>query len=155
MPNNTSELVERASKTFPKLSFQKSGTFRWSPKKQAVFFRNIKTAEDAAMFLHELGHANLGHRDFTSDIDLLQRENDAWRRAQKKLAPTFNLEIDEELIQDHLDTYRDWLWRRSQCPECAQTGLQTGEYRYECVNCGGQWKVNDARVCELRRYATT
>lgn len=144
-------LVDRLRVVLPHLKFQQSGNFYWSPREQTVFYRPVETPQDASILLHEVAHAALSHCDFTSDIALLKRESEAWQYAKNVLAPRYSLVIDEETVEGHLDTYRDWLHARSRCPECAHTGLQTGEYGYECVNCNCSWKVNDARTCQLRR----
>jgi lipopolysaccharide biosynthesis regulator YciM len=36
-----------------------------------------------------------------------------------------------------LDTYRDWLHRRSACPECGLTRYQTVDGRWHCPGCEG------------------
>lgn len=155
MPNNTSSWIERLSARFPHLRFRQAADFYWSPSQATIFYRPLTGPESVHLLLHEAAHALLNHRDFTNDIQLLGRERDAWTYARTDLAPQFATKLDEDIIQDHLDTYRDWLARRSRCPECAQTGLQTGEYAYKCLNCACAWKVNDARFCRLRRYVTT
>jgi hypothetical protein len=33
--------------------------------------------------------------------------------------------------------------------------LQSKHLEYRCVACGHHWKVNEARVCALRRYLIT
>lgn len=151
MPNSISTLVKRLQAALPRVHFREGDDFYWSPQVQTVFYRPVETLQDACSLLHEAAHAALNHRDFTSDIALLKRENEAWQHAKAVLAPQYSLVIDEETVEDHLDTYRDWLHARSRCPQCAHTGLQTGEYGYECVNCNCSWKVNDARTCQLRR----
>jgi hypothetical protein len=103
--------------------------------------------------LHELGHATLGHSDYNKDIELLSLERAAWDQAEL-LAQQYNLSINENLIEDHLDTYRDWLHSRSLCPQCSFTGLQTGNAQYSCPACHAKWRVNQARTCGLKRYIT-
>jgi hypothetical protein len=151
VPRYNPDIIKQAENNFPTIVFKKGDEFRWSPHKKTIFYRQLTSLEEKAMFLHELGHAARGHVSFNSDIELIKRENEAWQYA-KNISAQFNVSIDEGLVQDHLDTYRDWLASRSQCPQCEQTGLQTGECAYECINCASKWKVNDARNRRLRRY---
>jgi hypothetical protein len=58
--------------------------------------------------------------------------------------------IDEEHIQNCLDTYRDWLHKRSTCPRCDSHGLQTSE-QYKCYNCRAVWRVGNERFCRAYR----
>lgn len=151
MPYNASKMIDQLRATFPGLTFQRGDDFYWSPSEQVVFYLPVASDGDAAILLHETAHALLKHQDFTSDIALLKYENEAWQHAKLVLAPRFGVMLSEESIQDHLDTYRDWLHARSTCPECSETGLQTKTSTYQCINCQCSWMVNDARRCQLRR----
>ena len=62
--------------------------------------------------------------------------------------------VVEDFIEEHLDTYRDWLHARSSCPDCTATGYQTDASTYACPACSHTWRVNEARICQLRRYST-
>lgn len=144
-------LLPKLSADFPNIRFITSDDFHWSPKDQTVYF-NPKSGEVAQLF-HELSHAILEHNDYSRDINLLKMERDAWEHA-RKLADNYAIDVDEDVIQDHLDTYRAWLHDRSTCPDCTATGLQTDEKTYHCIACGTDWRVNEAKTCQLRRYKT-
>ncbi|HMQ96212.1 MAG TPA: hypothetical protein PKD19_03245 [Candidatus Saccharibacteria bacterium] len=103
--------------------------------------------------LHELGHGLLNHQSYSRDIELLGYERDAWEEA-KKIATNYTVELQQNDIEKHLDSYRDWLHSRSTCPACESSGLQTAKYRYTCLACKHIWRVNEARTCALRRYTT-
>ena len=109
--------------------------------------------DDVWQVLHEVGHALLDHQIYSRDIELLGMERDAWQRAEV-VAADLDLTIPDDVIQTHLDTYRDWLHARSLCPDCTQTGIQIDSAQYECPHCHATWRVNDARTCGLRRYRT-
>ena len=130
--------------------FALSDDFKWSPDTSTIYHPKITTPEDMWSLLHELAHAELGHTTYDLDIELVSHEADAWHFAATRLAPAYNLVIDDDHIQDHLDTYRLWLNQRSTCPNCGQNGLQT-KNTYSCVNCRCLWRANDARLCNLRR----
>lgn len=151
MPSITS-LLTKLRADYPAISFSKSDTFRWSPSEQTVYYADDSQAE--ARLLHEVSHYLLNHSVYVKDIDLIKMERDAWEKA-RSLAPHYAVTLDEETIQAHLDTYREWLHARSTCPACGATGVQTKQGAYHCVACGADWRVNEARTCGLKRYTTT
>lgn len=89
---------------------------------------------DSLLLLHEVSHALLGHRDYSRDIDRVKMESEAWEKT-KELANHYGVEIDEDLVQDELDTYREWLHQKSRCPKCGLTRFQTPDNKYHCPRC--------------------
>lgn len=152
----TSWLIQTLKELHPDISFTKAEHFSWSPSKHTVFY-NAALPNAEALLLHELAHALLDHRMYRRDVELVAMESDAWEKAQayaKENAPQLrNLQLADEVIQDHLDTYREWLHNRSTCPNCSATGYQDGATTYTCPACSHRWRVNEARVCALRRYS--
>lgn len=149
MPSITSLLIQIQS-NYTEFTFKPASRFSWSAAEHTVYYD--PTADHAWMFLlHELAHGLLEHADYTRDIELLAMERQAWDRA-KMLAKEYDLEIDDELSDSTLDSYRDWLHTRSTCPICTATGLQIKKHTYSCPACGATWQVNEARTCALRRY---
>lgn len=147
---STTLLIEKLKQEYPEFHFKKSTQFLWSPSEKTIYY----TASDMAyqLLLHELSHGILGHTTYTRDIELITMERDAWDTAGK-IASSHNLSIDESLIESTLDSYRDWLHARSTCPKCTATGQQVKKFVYHCPACQHSWKVNEARVCNLRRTA--
>ena len=141
-------LVETLRRDFPAVLFVATdGIPRWLPEEKTIYY----TDGDDANLLHELGHALLGHKSFTQDVELLHSERDAWEKA-REIGERYGVKISEKRIEDAMDKYRDWLHERSLCPDCGQTGLQRrSDSQYECFNCLTVWKANDARICALRR----
>lgn len=86
------------------------------------------------LFLHEVSHALCKHKSFRMDVDRLKMENEAWDKA-RELAKKYGLTMDEEMIQEELDTYRDWLHQKSRCPRCNLTRYQTPDGIYHCPRC--------------------
>ena len=152
MPSMQS-IVRSAREHYPHFSFEEAPQFSWSPDKKTVFY-NEAEGNAPYLFLHELSHALLGHRTYSRDVELLAMEVDAWEKA-KTLKELADISIPEEVIEDHLDTYRDWLHARSTCPACSSNGYQIERARYECPACRHTWHVNEARLCALRRYSDT
>jgi hypothetical protein len=147
---STSSLAIKLARDFPTYSFVAGDDFLWSPTKQAIFY--VPDSDDTASFLHELAHAILGHSSYDKDIGLLEVERAAWLHATETLADRYDTTITPDFIEEALDTYRDWLHARSTCPSCSATGMQTKKDEYKCIACHEKWRVNDARVCALRRY---
>ena len=61
-------------------------------------------------------------------------ESEAWGKA-RELASEYDIEVNEDLIQDELDTYRDWLHNKSKCKSCGLTRYQTPDGIYHCPRC--------------------
>lgn len=146
-------LLPKLNAELSEVEFIESDHFSWSPATRVVSYD--PNATDAVwQLLHEAGHATSDHATYTRDIELLGYEVDAWTAAQS-LAHKLDVIIPDDVIESHIDTYRDWLHARSQCTACAQTGVQTSTDTYRCLHCPTTWRVNDSRQCGLRRYQTT
>lgn len=147
MPS-TASLILHLKDTYPQFTFKQAEHFLWSPADQTIYY--TPGVADSGLLLHELSHGLLGHTDYNQDIELIAMEREAWDKAVE-LAGQYDELIDEGLIESTLDTYRDWLHARSTCPECDATGLQTKSRTYSCLACHHTWRVNEARMCALRR----
>lgn len=133
-------------------TLQRGEVFGWNHSACAITY-NPDDPSASAFLLHEFGHAVLNHAAYRNDTDLLRMERAAWNQALS-LSESYAITISDELVEDALDTYRDWLHDRSLCPTCSATGLQTGPLSYRCLACETTWRVNEARSCALRRYTT-
>lgn len=145
-----SSLVHKLKTDYPDITFFETEQFSWSPTTKTIAFSTTQP-HASALLLHELSHGLLEHQDYQRDVQLLAIETAAWEKA-KELAETYAIRISEDVIQDHLDTYRDWMHARSTCPECTAIGYQIGPNEYACAACTHQWRVNEARLCGLKRY---
>jgi len=145
-------LLERIAADYPDLEFIESAHFSWHAGRRHVSFKKAgKNAEhNMWALLHELGHALLGHAGYKHDIELLQLEVAAWEKG-RRLAENYGVRIEDDYIQDCLDTYRDWLHLRATCPTCFARSLQTTEKRYRCFNCQTEWQVSRSRLCRPYR----
>lgn len=147
--HSTVSLIQQLKADYPRLSFAKGSDFSWSPSNATVYYKQEPGSDP--FLLHELSHGLLGHSEYGRDIELITMERAAWDKASE-LAAIYGRAIDESLIETTLDSYRDWLHARSTCPACQATGLQTKKCIYTCPACSHSWRVNEARVCALRRY---
>lgn len=145
-------LIKQLQTDYPTITFTPSDDFKWSTQ-QGVIFYNPSAPHAEAFCLHELSHAILEHYSYKKDVELLQHERNAWEYAQRVLSDQYNVIIDEETTQNSLDTYRDWLHARSTCPSCGATGVQVAIRDYKCIACSNAWRVNEARICALKRYS--
>lgn len=146
------KLLATLRERFPHLQFTPGRQFVWSPETSEVIYKSAATGQSAAWaLLHETGHALLGHQGYKADFELLRLEIEAWQRA-RQLATGLGLTIDEDHIEDCLDTYRDWLYKRSICPTCSAKCLQQGDFvHYRCFNCHTTWRVTASRFCRAYR----
>jgi hypothetical protein len=149
MPSTIS-LATKLRADFPAFTLTAGEGFLWSPSDKVITYD--QTSDDMASLLHEVSHAVLDHAQYSKDIELIEMERDAWNHAVKILAARYQVHIHDNTVQAALDTYRDWLHARSTCPKCQATGLQTKKNQYKCIACTANWRVNEARVCALRRY---
>lgn len=148
-----SDVIKKLKANYPSIHIKPGDNYYWSPAERTVFFlQNNESIEGIWALLHETGHAILGHEQYFTDIELLQMEVEAWDQAQQ-LTGVLNLgeSIHEDHIQDCLDSYRDWLHKRSLCPDCHLSGIQTTTATYTCVFCHRTWKVSADRFCRPYR----
>lgn len=148
-------MLNKLRTDFPDIKFVQGDAFYWSPKDNSVTYSQGSTQPSIARWslLHEVSHGILKHTDYKSDFELMQLEVEAWHYA-KGLAKRYGFRIDPEHIQDCLDTYRDWLHRRSTCPTCGTVSIQKDPKTYQCFNCQATWHVSSSRFCRpYRRLA--
>lgn len=150
------EILKRLTTDYPELRFVEGARFAWHPGKRHISYQRTTLDTQHAIFslLHEVGHAILDHRHYVHDIELLQLEVAAWDKA-RELASQYMIKLDEDHIQDCLDTYRDWLHLRATCPSCHARSLQASPRYYRCHNCGTEWQVSRSRLCRPYRLKTT
>ena len=134
------------------ITLEASANFSWHYQARVVTY-DATDSHAQILLLHEVGHALLNHQNYDHDIHLLEMERAAWDKAQS-FSLDFGIMIDKKMVEDALDTYRDWLHARSLCPSCSSTGVQTATNVYTCLACHHVWRVNEARTCQLRRYDT-
>lgn len=150
---STTSILTKIIDDYQQFHFTPSTFYGWNPKTHTIHY-NQQTAEDLPSLLHELGHAILRHKDYQKDVELLRMESEAWEKA-RLLGMAYKIDIPEDAIQNNLDTYRDWLHKKSVCPTCESIGIQQAMTVYHCLNCSGQWTVNEARSCNIRRQLKT
>lgn len=151
--SSKSEIIQAISPLLPAgCRLMASETFHWSPKTKTIHIveRRLNDHPGQAALIHELSHATLGHQSYQLDSELVALETEAWDQA-KLISSELGLDIDKTYIEDCLDTYREWLYTRSTCPECKTNGLQVDRSTYDCVNCSTSWRVSPSRFCRAYR----
>lgn len=150
------DFIARLDKDYPDFDFRAGVEDHWSPKTATITYKAdqpLKRIEYG--ILHELAHALLSHTTYHGDFELLKLECQAWELAAK-IGRKYAVVIDSEHIQTCLDTYRDWLHRRSGCPTCGTHVLQKDIHTYQCFNCQSVWTVSSGRfVRPYRKMAST
>ncbi len=137
---------------FKHLTFEDDEAFVWSPTSQSVHFDSTALQEPSGIWslLHEIGHAELRHSQYRDDFHLLIMEVQAWAKA-KELAKLYEIDIDEAHIEHCVDSYRDWLHKRSKCPDCRSNAFALSNVAYLCHNCGCEWQVPASKICKIRK----
>jgi hypothetical protein len=154
--SNTKDFIKDLQRDYPHLKFKPGKQEHWSPKTQTISYNpNQDTEQLRYGLLHEIAHAQLKHNSYQSDFELLKLESHAWELAAK-VGKKYKVKIDEDHIQNCLDTYRDWLHRRSACPACGTHVMQRDSRSYQCFNCQTVWQVSSGRfVRPYRRRLKT
>ena len=144
--------IARLKKDYPNFKFKSAKLENWSPKTRTISFDNRQPEQQIKYgLLHELAHEILEQKNYSSDLELLKMEAQAWHLAAK-IGRKYRVKINEEHIQNCLDTYRDWLHKRSECPICGMHVIQQNVSTYKCFNCGQTWQVSVQRFA--RPYRT-
>lgn len=142
MPKTSLSRFSAIIADYPNINFVEDNEFYWSAISQTVFYdaSEVNTTRGTFRLLHELGHALCEHQSYSSGIQLLKLETQAWSKAQE-IAKKYNILIDEGQIESCLDSYRDWLHLRSTCPTCQTVAIENLPDQYHCFNCFQKWKV--------------
>lgn len=147
--------LAKLKKDYPAYGFKPGKQDHWSPGKQIITYNPEKSFKQSSFaILHELAHAELDHHNYTSDLELVKLESEAWLLAAK-IGKNYGVIISNEHIQNCLDTYRDWLHGRSACPNCGIRVLQTDSGKYDCFNCHARWAVTSDRFSRSYRKTKT
>ncbi len=145
------DFISRVVSDYPQFQFQPGSQEHWSPKSNTITYSRSEPLDELRYgLLHELAHALLGHNTYHSDFELLKLESEAWELAAK-IGRKYNVELDDGHIQDCLDTYRNWLHRRSKCPTCGMHVMQQDASTYRCFNCQTTWQVSHRRFARSYR----
>lgn len=148
---NAERFIGRIIKDYPQFKFRAGAQEHWSPKSRTITYEAANSPDGLKYgLLHELAHALLGHNSYKSDFELLKLESQAWQLAAK-IGRKYGVKIDDDHIQNCLDTYRDWLHRRSKCPVCGTHVLQQDSTTYKCFNCDAGWQVSAGRFARSYR----
>lgn len=145
-------IISQVSSSIPGIKLIAGESFSWSPAHQTITYVEDKLNEPEGVWalLHETAHAQKQHASYNTDLELLKLEVEAWDLA-KNIGKKLDIQIDDEHIQNCLDTYRDWLHRRSSCPNCKIVCLQVTPTQYSCHNCLTNWTVTTSRFCRPYR----
>lgn len=147
--------LERLRMDFAKLNFKLGKKFTFRPLRTIIiqqasdYYEDNRDAEGfdevwrrcyRLQVLHEIEHALSNHKDYATDLERLKMEREAWEKA-RELASSYSIYYDEEFVERLLDTYRDWLHKKSRCPQCGSTRYQTDDGEYRCASCEelGEW----------------
>lgn len=127
-------LIAKLRADYPTLVIQSGDRVKFTPPNKLFYAPDTTPLE----LLHELGHFLIKQNTYSSDIELVRIESEAWAQAQQ-LCAKYQVKWDDDIAQDHLDTYRDWLHVTSLCRNCNLAGYQDDAGLYHCALCGATW----------------
>lgn len=110
----------------------------------------LETGDGSLALLHEIAHMKLGHFSYNYDVELLKLEHEAWEET-RRLAKEYGIEVDENHIEECLESYDKWLKKRATCPKCGEYSLQKDKISFGCFVCDCYWKVNERKDREIRK----
>ena len=144
------EFVGKLRKDFPQFNFEEIEDFEWSKKEHTIIL-DPEEAKFHLLIVLLFSDRRRGHGDVWLDIELLKMESEAWELVRNNLTSQYGFCFSSNLAESKLDTYRDWLHKRSLCPKCKLNGFQQKDLTYKCPACGTIWQNNDSRFKSLRR----
>ena len=150
--DNLSQLIDRLVADYPDIKFAIDSEFHWSPERKILFYKNDNLPESPHLLLHELAHATLSHQRYFYDNELVKMELDAWEHSRQNFYPKYHTNFDQNLADDYLDYYRNWLYARSCCPSCQMIGQQDKTLDYHCLSCHQRWRASPAKTTQLKRH---
>ncbi len=148
--NSLNKVLSYLSFKYKNINFVEGDDFIWSSKNKTVTYKKANTPQNTWALIHEAAHAALGHTDYRSDHQLLILELQAWQKA-KALAKEMSVEINQDHIEDCLDTYRNWISQRAACPNCQVVSSQSQDCIYDCFNCRCKWAVPNSPTHKLQK----
>ena len=125
-------LFDKVQSDYPELRFMKGRKFLYRPPKTIIV--GPDEPNDSLLLLHEVGHALCGHHNFHTQIERLRMEREAWEKA-KEICGRYGVVYDETAAEQELDTYREYLDKKSRCPKCGLTRFQDASGKYYCPAC--------------------
>ena len=125
-------LVDQLRSDYPELRFREGKKFLFRPPKTIVLSESDESFD--LLLLHEVGHFLCGHVSFRTEPERLKCEREAWERA-RELCTVYGVEYDETVAEGELDSYRNWLDKKSRCPVCGLTRFQTPDGVFHCPKC--------------------
>ncbi|MGI6612315.1 MAG: hypothetical protein ACOX0Z_01965 [Candidatus Nanosyncoccaceae bacterium] len=150
--NSLEQLVKQLKSDHPEIKFIVGDNFCWSPASQTLFYKdNDQSPKSLHLLLHELAHAKLKHEGYFYDNELVKLELAAWEYSRHNFYPRYVKKFNQALADYYLEYYRNWLYKRSLCPNCQSTGQQADDLIYNCPICGQKWQSNEAKFTRIKK----
>ena len=127
-----SDFLSKLISDYPQFSFKSGKKFKFRPKK--TIFYVSKSPNFKPLLLHELSHALLGHFSFETSLERLQIERDAWQKTSE-LCALYSIPFSEDFFAEELDSYRDWLHKKTLCRVCGLSCIELSSTSLYCPKC--------------------
>ncbi len=122
---------------YPEFTFRPGKKFSFRPPKSIHYLEDNDNFR--FLLLHELAHALLGHFSFSTSLERLKIERDAWEKT-RSLCAEYKIPFDESLAEAELNTYRDWVHQKTLCKCCGLSCLELNSESLYCPFCQKTYK---------------
>ena len=144
--------IQQIKDQFLEYDFQEQSYYGFDSNKKKVYFiaKTDQEPENPLLLIHELAHAELGHLDYQSDLELVLIEIKAWDKA-RAICQDIEVEYDPRLRDACIQTYIDWYKLRGTCPNCDTLCINKHQ-KYNCYQCLTSWEVSSSLHPDPRKY---
>ncbi len=147
------KVLDKLIAFYPDVKFISGKIFSYNPEKRSINYpakvNNVKKSIYA--LLHEVGHYACNHVSYDHDLDLLEKELEAWRKA-RQIASELDINISDKYVDNCLNSYRDWLHQRSQCQLCSNPAAiksySDNKFLKHCLICNQSELVEIYSLCK-------
>lgn len=136
------DIINQLKQDYPNLRFIKGARFSFRPPKTIVV-GPYEGKNTPLLLFHELGHALSKKYSYNLKVERLKIEVAAWQEGKKAYQNYPDLPPwDDDFVEDNLDTYRDWLHKKSTCKACGLTMYQDVNNSWQCPHCATYCRPN-------------
>jgi hypothetical protein len=137
---------------YPQQRFLPAGYFAYDASEDVINYDPGRIHDDSGKLalLHEIAHSLLGHFHYRFDFELYAMEMDAWNLT-RNLALQHNIKIDENYLEQCMNSYDEWLTERGTCPNCEEFNVQSVPNRFQCFRCRTRWEVSEDVQSSVKR----
>jgi len=124
--------LDSLKSAYPDFFFKPGRKFLFRPKRTIFYLEDNDNFR--FLLLHELAHALLKHFSYDTSLERLTLERDAWEKT-RQLCSDYKVPFLDSLAEAELNTYRDWLHKKTLCKTCGLSCLEVNSESLYCPFC--------------------